>query len=382
MQDDNFDDPFGFWHDEPTRQLKRTHTGTRAHTGSLPVTRMVPVVRTDRSRPIAALDRPHNPLLARVGLLIGAMLVLVPLGLSMRDDNPVARATEIQGTDARLVGVLPAPAPTEATVAPDTEAPTTLTPTPVPSVPPTEAVLAAPAPTEPPTTAAPAKKAAPKTTTTQAAVAPAPTAAQAADNACASTYTVVSGDSWSGIASRAKVTMKVLLAANNATVNTLLLPGRSICLPAGATTPAPPAKAPATPQPPATTQPKPATTQPTTPAVTTAPATTQPPPPANTYSKAQVAQIIRDIWPDNLEDEAIRIATRESNLIPTVRNSCCYGLFQIYFTAHRTWLASIGVTSAAQLYDPHVNASAALALYNMSGWAPWGTSTPTTTAVA
>ena len=53
-----------------------------------------------------------------------------------------------------------------------------------------------------------------------------------------------------------------------------------------------------------------------------------------------MAQIIRDVWPDDLEEEAIRIATRESNLIPTVKNYCCYGLFQIYYNAHRTWLAT------------------------------------------
>ena len=93
-----------------------------------------------------------------------------------------------------------------------------------------------------------------------------------------------------------------------------------------------------------------------------------------------MAQIIRDVWPDELEDEAIRIATRESNLIPTVKNYCCYGLFQIYYNAHRTWLASIGITSAAQLFDPRVNATAALALYNNSGWAPWATSATTTAA--
>ena len=77
------------------------------------------------------------------------------------------------------------------------------------------------------------------------------------------------------------------------------------------------------------------------------------------------------MWPDNLEDQAIAIATRESNLVPTVRNYCCYGLFQIYYTAHQTWLAAMGITSAAQLYDPRVNATAALALYNSNGWAPW-----------
>jgi hypothetical protein len=87
------------------------------------------------------------------------------------------------------------------------------------------------------------------------------------------------------------------------------------------------------------------------------------------------------VWPDDLEDTAIQIATRESNLIPTAHNSCCYGLFQIYYAAHKSWLASIGVTSAAQLYDPQVNANAAYALYRTSGWAPWG-GAPTTTTVA
>jgi LysM repeat protein len=377
MQHDNSDDPFGFWNDEPTRQLTRTHTGTRSHTDtrSLPATRMVPVVRSDRSRPIVALHRPRNPLLTRIWVMAGVGLLLVPIALSLRTDNTQARATVIQGIDTVLVGQLPAPAPTEATVAPDTQAPTTLAVTTVPTTPPPTEAAAVVMPA--PTTAAQVKKAAPKTTTTQA---PAPTAVQAAEQACALSYTIVSGDAWSSIASRAKVTMKALLAVNNATVNTMLLPGKTICLPAGAVAPGPPtAKAPSTTQPPATTQPKPATTQPTTPPGTSAPGTTQPAAPPNTYTKAQVAQIIRDVWPDDLEDEAIRIATRESNLIPTVKNSCCYGLFQIYYNAHRTWLASIGITSAAQLFDPRVNATAALALYNKSGWAPWGTPATTTT---
>ncbi len=69
------------------------------------------------------------------------------------------------------------------------------------------------------------------------------------------------------------------------------------------------------------------------------------------------------MWPDDLEDKAIAIATRESNLTPAVRNFCCYGLFQIYFSVHAGWLAGMGVTDATQLYDPTVNAQAALALY-------------------
>ena len=195
-------------------------------------------------------------------------------------------------------------------------------------------------------------------------------------------YTIVSGDAWSSIASRAKVTMKALLAANNATVNTMLHAGQDH-LPPGRrrrTGPADDQAAiddPAAVRPRSRSRPRRKPTKPPAPRLRPPRSRLRRP---NTYTKAQVAQIIRDVWPDDLEDEAIRIATRESNLIPTVRNSCCYGLFQIYYTVHRTWLASIGVTSAAQLYDPHVNASAALALYNKSGWGPWGVSSPTTTA--
>jgi LysM repeat protein len=320
------------------------------------------------------------------GLMIGALVAFVAVGLNLRGGDTLVRASEIKGLGTVQLGQLPAPAPT---VQLATDAPTTThLITPVPSLPSTSAeattvAVVTAAPTDPPTTAAPVqKKAAPKTTTTPAP--PPPTAAQAAEQACASNYTVASGDSWSGIASRAKITMKALLAVNNATVNTMLLPGKSICLPAGAVDPGPPStsKPPSTTQPPATTPPKATPTTKPAPPATTAPPSTQPAPPANVYSKAQVAQIIRDVWPDDLEDEAIRIATRESNLIPTVHNACCYGLFQIYYTAHRTWLASLGITNAAQLYDPRVNATAALALYNSNGWAPWGTPAPTTTVAA
>ncbi len=54
-------------------------------------------------------------------------------------------------------------------------------------------------------------------------------------------YSVVSGDSWSGIASRSGVSMRALLAANGATAETLLAPGDEIALPAGARPPAAPA---------------------------------------------------------------------------------------------------------------------------------------------
>ncbi len=66
----------------------------------------------------------------------------------------------------------------------------------------------------------------------------------AAAPACSgATYSVVSGDSWSRIASRAGVSMTSLLNANKATTATVIHPGQTLCLTANAaaapTTPAP-----------------------------------------------------------------------------------------------------------------------------------------------
>lgn len=82
-------------------------------------------------------------------------------------------------------------------------------------------------------------------------------------------------------------------------------------------------------------------------------------------------QIIRDVWPDDSEPQALAIAYRESRFVPAVRNACCWGLFQIHWTAHRSWLAGMGVTSPAQLLDPETNARVALALFTAAGWGPW-----------
>jgi hypothetical protein len=95
-------------------------------------------------------------------------------------------------------------------------------------------------------------------------------------------------------------------------------------------------------------------------------------PPSRSYSAAEVEQIIRDVWPDEIEDHALLIARRESGLRPTARNRCCSGLFQIYYLANQKFLVSIGVTSAGMLLDPVVNANAAYAMYVRSGgWGPW-----------
>ncbi|MDJ0771779.1 MAG: LysM peptidoglycan-binding domain-containing protein [Ilumatobacter sp.] len=52
------------------------------------------------------------------------------------------------------------------------------------------------------------------------------------------TYTVSRGDSWFGIAARADVSARSLLAANDASSSDLIVPGQVIRLPAGATQPA------------------------------------------------------------------------------------------------------------------------------------------------
>jgi hypothetical protein len=126
-----------------------------------------------------------------------------------------------------------------------------------------------------------------------------------------------------------------------------------------------PAPTTAAPKPaPTTAAPKPA---PTPPAAAPAP----PPPAAKAYSAAEVEAIIREVWPDDLEEQALAIAKRESKLIPTSRNYCCYGVFAIYYEAGKKFLNSIGVTSADQLFDPWVNVRAAFALYGIAGWKPW-----------
>ena len=91
------------------------------------------------------------------------------------------------------------------------------------------------------------------------------------------------------------------------------------------------------------------------------------------YTKDEVIQMIRDVWPDEFEDKAIQIANRESHYNPYAVNSCCYGVFQINYNAHKPWLPTIGVTSATQLFDPSVNVHAAYVIYQRSGsFRPWG----------
>jgi LysM repeat protein len=300
-----------------------------------------------------------DPLVRRMGVLAVVVALLVPIALTLRsggDDaalqpDPTALDTSLPGTDPGAI----APA--------ETAAGNPFASIDVDALP--EAVPVNPDPTQAPapeadvasTSGQPAQAATPAIT-----VAAARTEAVKTTPVCAAKYTVAAGDAWILIAKRAGVTTKALLAANGATTSTPLYPGRSICLPAGATTPTAPKVT-------TTTTKKVTTTTTTVKATTTTAAKVAP---AKTYTRAQVEAIIREVWPDELENEAVRIATRESNLVPTAQNYCCTGLFQIYFSVHKSWLAKIGVTSAAQLKDPRVNAFAALVLYNRAGsWAPW-----------
>jgi LysM repeat protein len=205
--------------------------------------------------------------------------------------------------------------------------------------------------------------------------------------ACGSRYEIAAGDYWIRLADAAGVSMSELLGVNDASVDTVLVPGDSICLPAGAVTPSPPpttsaapvtsapaqANAPSSPssnRSSSNTSSRPATVTTTT--VAPAPTTTAPSRPA-AVPTSQAVQIIRDAWPDELEERAIEIAWRESNHRSNVNNWCCYGLFQIHWNAHKSWLDTLGITSVSQLYDPVLNANAAYALYQRSGgFGPWG----------
>ena len=217
-----------------------------------------------------------------------------------------------------------------------------------------------------------------------------------AAESCAADYDVVDGDYWLRLSEGAGVPLSELLDANAASANTPLYPGRTICLPTGSSTPPPP-PAPS-PAPPAASSSSASSSSGGSSAssassssssssgsssrsVAATPATTQPPPPPSTQppppppppAPAVVEQIIRDVWPDELEDKALAIAWRESNYKTTAKNYCCYGLFQMYWSVHKSWLSGIGITSANQLYDAESNARAAYTLYQRAGgWGPWG----------
>ena len=154
---------------------------------------------------------------------------------------------------------------------------------------------------------------------------------------CLRTYIAKRGDSWWSIAQKSNTTLNRVLKLNGAKTTSKILIGDEVCVP-GQSTP-----------------------------VATTPAIPK-------YTQAEVIQIIRDAWPDDLEERALFIAHRESKYQPGAinRSKCCYGLFQIYYRWHKLWLPEVGVTSANQLLDPRLNAAAAYRMYQRNnGWGPW-----------
>jgi LysM repeat protein len=153
--------------------------------------------------------------------------------------------------------------------------------------------------------------------------------------ACSNTYVVKQGDSWWRIAAKSNTTLKKVLMLNSAKQSTRIMPGDQVCIPAVVN---PSAK-----------------------------------PPKNDFTKAEVIQFIRDAWPDQLEERALAIAHRESKFNPSALSGskCCYGLFQIYYRWHTSWLPNVGITNPSQMFDPRLNAAAAFRLYQSNGWGPW-----------
>jgi LysM repeat protein len=163
--------------------------------------------------------------------------------------------------------------------------------------------------------------------------------------ACARPYKAVKNDSWSRIADKTGVSVQALLKANDASTKSMILIGDTLCLPKG------------------TTWKKPSTQ---------ASGLRNLPAPSTRYSTKQAAAVIREVFPDHLENKAISLAKRESKLTATSYTWCCVGLFQINWWAHKPWLKTMGVTKASQLLDARVNARAAYTIYKRSGgWSPW-----------
>ena len=414
FDDDN--DQYGFWSDEPTRALDRL-AARRKPAGPAPIaptrrprpvdpqvgrrqhgdTQQIPVISTEPAagtRGGARPARPHiDPLLRRMGAMAVAVALCLPVAMSIRGGDASSslqagsaaqssQSVQSAGsTDGAAATVGAAAAETAATqsapaasAAPETNAPTAALPAATDAA---ETSAVAEAATTPASVAR-VVSAVPAASPVIEAVAE--TVATSIAPQCAKEYDVVAGDYWILIAKKVSVSLKEVLAANGATTDSPIYPGRTVCLPATASTPTTAAPAaPTTVK--ATTTTAAATTTTakatiTTVAVavkTTSTSTPAAAAPAASYSRTAVEAIIRQVWPDNLEDEAVRIATRESNLIPTVRNYCCFGLFQVYFNVHKTWLAQSGVTSPEQLYDPLTNAYIAYAMYlKAGGWGPWG----------
>lgn len=321
--------------------------------------------------PVAIAPRQRDPLWTRVGIIVLVGVLVAPVAAALRGSSSAVSAESAGGAIAIVhpAGAASTPTsdaaavvPTEAAAAAGTDAQAAAGSTPAEAAGAVED-LARATPAAAPSIDAVAEVAVPQQAEAER------------DDTCSLTYVVVAGDYWLGIAERAEVSGYELATANGVSLSDALYPGDVLCLPAGARYPVPP--------PPATTQP-PGTPAPTAPPTTQAPPTTAAPPttdppsttePPTSYTADEVKDIIRYVWPDDQEQKAIDIAWRESNWKPWVYNGwCCYGLFQIYWNVHKSWLDEVGVYSSSDLLDPWLNSKAAYMLYQRSGnsWGPWG----------
>ena len=89
------------------------------------------------------------------------------------------------------------------------------------------------------------------------------------------------------------------------------------------------------------------------------------------YSPDDIVAIIGSIFPADVADKAISVARRESSLNPNAQNCVARGCSRS--TPKPTPQRSRhSATPPSQLTDPTVNTIVAYALYQRSGWAPWG----------
>ena len=188
---------------------------------------------------------------------------------------------------------------------------------------------------------------------------------------CSRTYRVHAGDSWLRIAAAGQIAVAQLLSVNDAQLDTSIHPGQGLCIPEGARMPSQPTTTVASAPPVRVVAPSPVRTP--TPVRTPAPPARIVAPAGPRPSTDQVIAMIREIWPAELQERAIAIARRESRHRSDAYNGwCCYGVFQIYWSVHRSWMSGHGVTSATQLLDARTNIEMAYRIYQRAGgWGPW-----------
>ena len=260
------------------------------------------------------LSRPTHPLAKRLSLVAVAVALCIPVARALGDNSPAPVPSGAGAAAVLEPGREPEPTTTVATLPVIVEVP-----------------------------------AAPQVIEAKVVVEPEVKAPQ-----CGAKFTVQLGDSWSLLADYAGVATRELLQVNKANARTVIVPGDELCVPSGARM--------RRPAPVVTTQPARQASAPK-PIVVVA---------AKRFTAAQSTKIIRDVFPDALEKRALEIVQRESHTNAAAYNFCCYGLFQIHFQAHKSWLATIGVTNPSQLLDAGTNARAAMTLYKRSNsWAAW-----------